>query len=353
MTLVGYCLSMRNILFSASHRLLLSLSHCLLVFVVLCCSIQARASTPDWVQLNWENDIFANADAGYTNGIGVTWGYKSLTDFSQDALPAWISDGINHTYMSGFIDRKKAVTYAVGQMMFTPAEITATQLLVDDRPYAGLLFWSASLYAFNDEVADQLSLTLGVVGPASLAEQSQRLVHSLISSDDPKGWSHQLKDEPVFALTSERLWRVDNRYDEGIEYDVIAGGGLRAGNLQSAGYAGVAVRMGSQLSTTWASLSMIPSRTINIFASGKLPSWQLYLSVGGSYVINDITINGNTFQDSHSVSLIHEQVLVSSGLAINSGVWGVSLSYQRGSDQFTQQAISTRYGSLAFIYRYQ
>jgi len=49
---------------------------------------------------------------------------------------------------------------------------------------------SATWYAFNNDEFRGFEITVGVVGPPSLAEQSQRTVHKLIGVTDPKGWDH-------------------------------------------------------------------------------------------------------------------------------------------------------------------
>jgi len=58
-------------------------------------------------------------------------------------------------------------------------------------------------------VADQLSLYLGAVGPIAFAEESQTAVHSVLSSDDPKGWDNQIENEPVFKIEALRVTLID------------------------------------------------------------------------------------------------------------------------------------------------
>ena len=70
--------------------------------------------------------------------------------------------------------------------MFTPEDLTRTDLIRDDRPYAGWLFGSFGLVlgpngeqkvgsvAFDR--IETLQLTLGVVGPASGADRTQKFV---------------------------------------------------------------------------------------------------------------------------------------------------------------------------------
>lgn len=321
----------------------------LLLVAALPLNVQAD---PDWAQLTWENDLFVGEDDGYTNGLGFSWGHRSLTGARDQSLPDWIAFLASRTYIASLPQREYAVSYGVGQTMYTPDDIEAKQLIEDGRPYAGLLFWSGSLYAFDQQQADRLSLTLGVVGPAAGAKHSQKLVHSISGAKEPRGWSNQLHNEPVFALEAQRLWRLGQGNLGSLEWDGIGGGSAQIGNLASSVATGLTLRVGSRLASTWSGVSLVPARTINSFASDRLASWQLYLSVTGRYVANDITLDGNTFEDSHSVPLKHGQALASAGLAFNRGHWATSLSYQLGTDQYEGQYNETRFGSLSVTYLY-
>lgn len=325
------------------------LAGCILLLALVPLTVQAE---PDWAQLTWENDLFVGADNGYTNGVGFGWGHRGLSGTEDPTLPRWIASLAGSTYITNLPQREYAVAYGVGQAMFTPDNISATELIEDSRPYAGLVFWSGALYAFDQQQADRLSLTLGVVGPAAGAKHTQKFVHSLSGATKPQGWRNQIENEPVFALEAQRLWRLGEGRLGFLELDGVGGGSAQIGNLASHLTTGLTLRVGSRLASTWSGVSLVPARTINTFASDRLASWQLFMSVSGRYVANDITLDGNTFEDSHSVPLEHAQGLASVGLAVNRGHWAASLSYQAGTDQYEGQQNDTRFGSFTLTYLY-
>ncbi len=343
-----FCQCREVSLLRAAPRLRGSLLPALLLGAA-CLPGEAQAQ-PDWLQVTLENDLFADEDDGYTNGASLGWGYRNLPSFNSDVLPGWIAFLAGHTYLGNMPDRQHAVSYSLAQAMYTPEQIGWQRLIPDDRPYAGLLLWSGSLYAFDVRRADRLSLTLGAVGPIAGAKHTQKFMHRLSGAVEPRGWHNQLHNEPVFAIDAQRLWRLAEWRLGSLETDAVAGGSVRAGNLISGVETGITMRIGSRLRSTWSGVSLIPSRTLNTFALEQLPSWQLYVSLGGQYVLNDITLNGNTFRDSHSVPLEHLRGMVSTGLALNRGAWGASLSYQIGTDQFEGQTTETRFGSLTVTY---
>jgi hypothetical protein len=71
---------------------------------------------------------------------------------------------------------------------------------------AGLLYlelvWNRRVHSQNTrlEMLDTRELTLGVIGPLSLARQSQDLVHDLRGIDRFNGWNNQLHNEPASKL---------------------------------------------------------------------------------------------------------------------------------------------------------
>jgi len=99
---------------------------------------------------------------------------------------------------------------AIGQVIQTPDDLSRSDLIEDDVPYAGALTLQATWYAYDDSEFRGFEITAGVVGPPSLAEQTQTVVHALIGGDDPKGWDNQLSTEPVINLNymrKRKLWR--------------------------------------------------------------------------------------------------------------------------------------------------
>jgi hypothetical protein len=80
--------------------------------------------------------------------------------------------------------------------VFAPSGLLMSRQILVDRPYAGWLHGSAGLIAETGRRLDQLELTVGVVGPASLAEQTQKRIHEIVNADEPRGRNTQLKNEP-------------------------------------------------------------------------------------------------------------------------------------------------------------
>jgi lipid A 3-O-deacylase len=91
----------------------------------------------------------------------------------------------------------RSVSFSIGQNMYTPWDKERSDLIRDDRPYAGVTCAAAGLHAKNSHCMDSLELALGIIGPHSYAGEVQEEVHKLIGSTVPRGRDNQLKDEPI------------------------------------------------------------------------------------------------------------------------------------------------------------
>lgn len=305
-----------------------------------------------WGQVTIDNDIVAGQDGGYTGGLGYNWGYTGLSEFDSESLPYWIHYLTSNLYISTLPDRQRAVAYTIDVKVYTPDDTSSRRVIKDDRPYAGVLLWHGDLYAFNGKVADRLGLKLGVVGPASGAEQLQDFVHDIDGSDKPNGWDNQLDNEPVIRLEAERMWRLTEGSLGNIEFDTIGMAQAGLGNLRSDAGVGAAFRVGKNLADTWATASPDPSKKAHALPGRHRISWQVFLTIYGSYVANDITIDGNTFEDSHSVSLEHGQAIGALGFAFGHDDLAMLFAYQIGTDQFKEQDYDTKFGTLSIAYRF-
>ncbi|MBW2675249.1 MAG: lipid A deacylase LpxR family protein, partial [Deltaproteobacteria bacterium] len=139
------------------------------------------------VTLYMENDLFYNTDRQYTHGLKLSWISPDLTDYRD--------------------------------------------IIADDRPYAGMTYIAIGFHGKNTRQMDTLELDVGIIGRHSYADDCQRAIHNWIDVTDPKGWEHQLRDEPIFNAFFERKWRLLRaKYRGDFSSDFIPHIGGGAGN---------------------------------------------------------------------------------------------------------------------------
>jgi hypothetical protein len=203
--------------------------------------------------LQFENDLFAETDRFYTNGIKLSfispdlkW-FQDLEFFQRDHLPARLANGfIDLLPWSDDPARQRNLSLSVGQLMFTPRDIRRSDLIRDDRPYAGWLYGSAAFHSKTYRRLDTFEFQAGFTGPWSLAEQAQDLVHEIRGIDKARGWDNQLDTEPAFALIYDRRLRIIPRRDLAGSWgvDAIVHAGAAAGTVFTHVSAGIEARFG-------------------------------------------------------------------------------------------------------------
>ena len=225
---------------------------------------------------------------------------------ADNDVPRWSHWLLNHLPTLGFSTAAERIGYAIGQSMFTPADTHSSELLVDDRPYAGWLYGGVGLQRRGLGwggflTLEGLELQLGVIGPNSYADNMQTWWHH----QAPRGWEYELDDEPGIALRYGRAWLITPPFDGQRYFDLIPHGGLSVGNVDTSFRAGATVRTGWNLPddvSIQSINSVIPS------AGGWSPSaaggrWGFYIfgGVEGRAVLYNAFLDGNAFSDSHHV----------------------------------------------------
>ncbi|HRP95712.1 MAG TPA: lipid A deacylase LpxR family protein, partial [Rhodocyclaceae bacterium] len=223
-----------------------------------------------------ENDLFTGSDQNYTSGVAFTLVSHDIPGRLQiDCLPALVRHYahfirfMNPGFWAGADNRTDTQNVVVrfGQSMYTPADYTRTDLIRDDRPYAGLLYmglaWNRRKHEpeSDREMLDTREISFGVIGRWSFAEQSQNLVHDLIGADRFLGWRHQLKSEPAFQLAVDRKFRAFHgagAISPGFSSDSIRSLGLRLGNIETSASLGIEGRIGWNLPNDFGSYPIRP-----------------------------------------------------------------------------------------------
>lgn len=332
----------------------------------------------------FENDIFVGEDDGFTNGMGFTLGRGPFPEFNRDSLPGWLLPIIRRTHVSRGENKRRGVSHTFYQVMQTPQDITLSEPPVGDLPYAGLLGWRGTFLEYDNRLSDQLSLDIGILGPASLAEQAQSIIHTITGSEEPQGWDTQLENELVASVEARRVLKIahsssssaanqqtdadtasvsssvieSEQADESgsepsrFSWDLLGVAGASLGTLQSATGVGLAFRWGTNLDYTHSTFALEADRQVNALAVRDSNGFYAYLGARAGVVFNDVLVEGNTFTDSRSASLEHFQNQVSAGL-----VWSLGkLAYVLQFSSFTSpvETIDKRekYGALSVTFSY-
>ena len=257
----------------------------------------AIAQTPSSLTLRVDNDAFDfwmlpwnRPDEEYSSGVHITYEGGDAPWWSR----RFIAGGVCTTRRAPC----RAQRLEIGQDMYTPARSADNPVAAPgSRRNAGWLYVSQGARALRAARSDELTVTLGVTGPPSLAELTQKLAHNAAPSlNRPADWSGQIAFEPGVIVRYEERWRAVIS-DRSVGIDVIPRWAANAGNVSTAAELGLQTRIGWRLRHPWLPENGPVSVAFVAGASGRA-------------VARDLFLDGNTFRSSHDVG--HE-IFVGSG----------------------------------------
>ena len=303
---------------------LLHMSLRITLFLVLFFVSTSSLSETTWQSLTIDNDLFRGSDDGYTNGIFYSW-FDTSVDPNKSLQGFW-----NKPFaltMPNETPRIRASSYTIGQTMVTPRDITESNPDLAEVPYSGILFLSNTYIYVYDGYADKQGSTIGIVGPASLAGDTQKVIHEVLGSTEPEGWGTQLNNEVVFSLSRGRSWQTWR--SESDTADMVLSADIRLGTLETSLQTGFMLRYGSNLRSTFASSLLGSSRASNPFSING--GWFIYTAIGAGYTFHQIFFDGNTYTDSRSIDYDRERIGVTTGFAYSWKNWSFTLAVVDGN----------------------
>lgn len=336
-----------------------------------------------------ENDLFAGTDQNYTSGVAFTAvSHDIFGKLNLACLPAAVR---LHAALISSLDpgfwadadnpaHAQNVVVKFGQSMFTPRDSTRTDLILDDRPYAGLLYvgmsWNRRKHQphNNTEVLDTREMTLGVIGPLALAQPAQDFIHDAIGAERFQGWGNQLRNEPAVQMALDRKFKTyqgEGAIQPGFSADYIRSLGLQLGNIETSGTVGIEGRIGWNIPNDFGTYPIRPGAenrppsAASIHGGDGKDTTQfsrprvgvhLFGTLETKLVLHDFSLDGNLFESSHSVTRMPWLAQAAIGLSAQSPVagHGVKLAVMRvwRTREFEEQGSSHAYGSVTLSIEY-
>jgi len=125
----------------------------ILILLFLPCPVIAgveEARKSDTLTLYLENDVFAyeNNDRYYTHGTKISWISPDLSDYRDvAAIPLWLHRIIGRMPIVNEPHEQRSVSLSLMQAIYTPENLLRSDLIVNERPYAGLTYLGFALHS--------------------------------------------------------------------------------------------------------------------------------------------------------------------------------------------------------------
>ena len=336
-----------------SSTMVLACTFAAFVYAMPACANEAGDEEGGTLSILFENDIFYHTDRDYTNGVQIAWTTR----------PEQSWDWATHTarWLPFFGQEGEVRTsYSIGQNIYTPSNLHLPNPDPSDRPYAGFLYLGLGVINESPDLGDgtvrqldQAELDLGVVGPDSLAEKSQKFVHRIIHDTIPQGWSYQLSNEPALVLMDEKTWKFSSWKVLGFSLDVDPHVGAAVGNVYDYVNAGAMARFGLNLPDDYGPVRIEPSLPGSNFfkATGAIGAY-VFAGVDGRAIARNIFLDGNTWQDSRHVTKIPYVGDMQLGAALTFRAFRLSFTHVFRTREFTTQHHSDQVGAINLSVRF-
>jgi lipid A 3-O-deacylase len=319
--------------------------------------------SPNTFNFYIENDVLNNTDAQYTSGFKFTWISKNLNSYREtDSVAKHFRPVFESLPFVNDPGYQKNLYFSIGQSAYTPDDLHRSDLIKDDRPYAGITYFSLGFIGKDTDKMDAIEVELGIVGPDSYASFLPDVVHDwLHETFEVKGWKNQLKDEPILNLFYGRNWRVlSSGSRDGSAYDIIPRIGVSVGNLLTAVNIGGEVRLGFNLPNDFGTRFIGQGSETNAPIEAKDGDSQktnsfgvhLFFGLDVSAIARNLLLDGNTFLKSPSVKKKHFVERYYGGLGIRIHNTKITLINIRETKQFYLQKHPHKYSSLSISYPY-
>ncbi len=301
--------------------------------------------------LTTENDSWTGSDNNYTNGVGISWVSVALDTYDDESfLSKWgrlwaflpfVKDDGYTTYVS----------WCIAQEIYTPDDIKSPIPPVDDQPYAGILYVDSLIYSETARWVHAWALKLGVVGPSSQADETQKWIHDLVGDHEPQGWDTQLPDEPVINLgyTAGHLAAAGDACGLA-EWRIVPVGTVNLGTYFTGVALGIYGEVGwnlvDALGVTSLHTGLNVASTVGI---GPVDGWSVAFFGGlrGYGVIHYLPLDGTVFRDSRSVDSEPFVGLALFGISVRHGRLSLALAANYFTETFETERMSPEFGTMS------
>jgi hypothetical protein len=341
------------------HHLLPATILLLIGLLLACPSILAAPQRDRGVGVYFDQDLFVpyvNEDRDYTMGLAVEFFWdKDDGIYPLDGLAGRVGRWMG----MGGADDSVVTSFIVGTVNFTPDNLSNPAPIMNDRPYASLIYLGNKRVRASKTSAVAAEALVGVLG-TDVAREVQLKLHGWWRSAtdnnvpvDPQGWNNQISDGG--ELTARlRFSNSRLRAESAGLWDVATTWAVSLG-YQTNVSLGVSGRLGRIGSAFW-SIPFDPVNRGSFLPSLSENEWYVWAAYRARLVAYDALLQGQFRHSAVTISadqierLLHEGAV---GVTAAFGPAQMTFSVNAKSAEFKQSSRREHFwGSLNLIYHF-
>ena len=166
---------------------------------------------------------------------------------------------------------------------------------------------------------------------------------------------NQIKNEPGLTVSGQRIWRISLLELGPIEAELLPEVSASIGNVFTYAGAGLSFRIGHRLKADWGPARIEPALTGSDYIDYQnLHGFGLYAYVGldGRAVLRNITLDGNSFQESANVAKLPLVNDLTAGVGLLTDTASFRVSYIKRTKEFHTQRLEDEFLSINISARY-
>jgi hypothetical protein len=205
---------------------------------------------------------------------------------------------------------------------------------------------------------DAWSLRLGVVGPASHADDTQTWIHNLIGADEPRGWHTQLPNELMVNLGYTADFRgPEGELSEKVRWRVTPTVTAEAGTYATVAGVGALLEVGYNLPRSVRAVSSLRSGLNSAGVVGWREdesdlSLSVNFGVAGYAVARFLPLDGTFFRESHSVGYEPYVTVFTTGATLRYADYALNFNVAFSSDDTGGRGDGVEFGALTLSRRF-
>ena len=288
----------------------------------------------------------AISTATASEGDRISW-YTNIDNDVVFHTDRWYTSGVRIYRSAPLQEPGTRLDMGIVQELYT-GNTNCPECQPVDRPYAGRLFTSFAYQVARPDALTTFEGDLGVLGPAALGRQVQKLIHHFVTAphDD---WSHQLDnrlDAQVVAVRSQRVLGADD-----FPVALVAHGGAVAGTVQTFVHAGGELRWGR--TTAALAPSMRFAATPPAPQPGTAAGWSAFAGFGARSVFSNKLFANNA--DDPAAPSARNRTVRRTALGLGwGGEWAaIGFAWLTESREFREQLHTQRFGTLTLQLDFQ